>query len=205
MRPTKFFREVTKRSLHGAWHLGHKVHFLIILAAGALVWLGIHFEEHSVIFLPFTFVVLAAFAGLLWHAYAIYYEEHNKRLDLERQLTATSAAAKEEAVALRSSLDDRRATLGDVRDFMRRLLKEGQSLMETNAACQPWIDRVHRFADEALISGFADQFRRVADIPQPLGQKHRVGNCVGILGTWCERIAERDIKSTLTLTRLASL
>lgn len=129
MSPTEFFWNAIKRSVHGAWHLGHTVHFLIILFAGTCIWIGWHFEERKVIVLPVAVLVIAVVGGLLWHAYVIYREEFEKRLDAEKRL-----AAAEKRIA-GSGLDAARRRLAEANlanlspaeeEALRQILVRGQ-------------------------------------------------------------------------------
>ena len=86
MKPWGFFKEAAKRSLLSAWHMSHAVHFLIVLVVGACILVGWKSEEHGLYALPFLALIVLFFCGFFWHAYHIYREEYDKRLELQARL-----------------------------------------------------------------------------------------------------------------------
>ncbi len=53
-------------------------------ATAAIVYAGVHFNEHELIYLPFLAWAVAILAGIFWHAYGMYREEYQRRTALEK-------------------------------------------------------------------------------------------------------------------------
>jgi hypothetical protein len=145
-----FLREATKRALHSAWDFSHGVHILTVLGLGLFVFLGIHFEEHPLIWLPFAALLIAFFVRLLDHTYYIYREAESTRkaiedkLDHERverevelkkvredAMTTLAALTRKfdaERAELQAKLDNRSRRVA-IRNQLGVFLTEGQQLM----------------------------------------------------------------------------
>jgi hypothetical protein len=95
MSPREYFAEIRKRAFKASKKAVHELHFWILIVAGiALALVNLHLEEYALaIVLPLVVFVAAFIASLLWQGYVIYREELDKRLELEKQLAATSPNA----------------------------------------------------------------------------------------------------------------
>ncbi len=165
--------------------------------------------------LPAWVIWPTAYVCLAVSAYRVWAREHLTHVETEKRLTGEVAEArrisgealaqsKGESAALQARLDERRASLGDIRDFVRKRLAEARPILDDNREKDfaPWIDRCQRFADAALLSNLSEQFRK-ATHQQGVTDRKRFGKGMDVLGTWTDRLTDGDIKSTITVKQLS--
>jgi hypothetical protein len=143
---------LVKGAFHQAWHWSHATHAAIVLAAGAAIAFGVHLHDYRMIVaLPLAVLLSAFLVGLFERAFVLYREEHERRLEAERQLAASKADPR--AAALRRQLGD----FLTLADRIIEWAKSGRRDLERAAltTLKTWDEETRRFVKEHYVEHFA--------------------------------------------------
>jgi hypothetical protein len=169
----RFFSEATKRACWTAWEAGHAAHFFIILGIGAMVFLGIHFEEHPMIWLPFAVLLLVFGIAVFHHAYRLYWEAENGRELAVAEIAKVKADFEAERDGLQKQLDEKTRRIA-TQDQLGIFLSEGQHLMgmcnnekepPPQEAANEWATKVEALLREHFGEAHVHRFRSGVGFP----------------------------------------
>jgi hypothetical protein len=174
---SKFWWTAVKNAVHKAWHIGHTVHLVIVLLTGACVWVGIKFDEHLWIQIPFLSLIICFILGTLLSGHQIYLEECGKVNTLENNLKSLASEKEKEKADLQRRIDDAQASLADVREMLNKIAIRGRRLKDS-----PAFSYMHWFTlcKDCFVLAFGETTWEAFE-NDPAIQKEQVAQTIGVI------------------------